>query len=94
MPPPTIRLPDDLKARVARTAERAGTTSHALILDAIAERVDAEERRNDFHETAQQRYAQIVASGEAIAWAEMRTYLEDRIAGKNPPRPASRKLAR
>ena len=47
----TIRLPDDLKERVAIAAERAGMTSHALILDAIAERVEAQERSGAFHET-------------------------------------------
>ncbi len=90
----TIRLPENLKDRVARAAERAGTTSHALILDAIAERVDEEERRNDFHSTAERRYAEIVASGKTIPWNEMRTYLEDRLAGKKTTRPAPRKLAR
>lgn len=90
----TIRLPEDLKERVARAAERAGMTSHAFILDAIAERVDEEERRNDFHEVAERRYAEIVSSGKTIPWSEMRTYLEDRISRGDSPRPAPRKLAR
>jgi predicted transcriptional regulator len=94
MPTTTVRLPDDLKDRIARAAERAGTTSHAFILDAIAERVDAEERRNEFHEAAEDRYARIVASGETIPWSEMRTYLEDRVGGKQSTRPAARKLSR
>lgn len=90
----TIRLPENLKDRVARAAERAGTTSHALILDAIAERVDEEERHNDFRDIAERRYAEIVASGKTIPWNEMRAYLEDRLAGKKTARPAPRKLAR
>jgi predicted transcriptional regulator len=90
----TIRLPDDLKDRVARAAERAGTTPHAFILAAIAEKAEVEERHNDFHDTAEQRYAEIVASGQTIPWSEMRTYLEERLAGKTPVRPAARKLAR
>ena len=94
MPTTTVRLPDDLKDRIARAAERAGITSHAFILGAIAERVDAEERRNEFHETAEDRYAQIVASGETIPWSEMRTYLEDCVAGQKSTRPAARKLSR
>jgi len=94
MPTTTVRLPDDLKDRIARAAERAGITSHAFILDAIAERVDAEERRNEFHETAEDRYAQIVASGKTIPWSEMRAYLEDRVAGKKSTRPAASKLSR
>jgi predicted transcriptional regulator len=90
----TIRLPKDLKARIAAAAERAGTTSHSFILDAIAEKTDQEERRGDFDDVAEKRYAQIIASGETIAWSEMRGYLEDRLAGKAVKRPVARKLAR
>lgn len=90
----TIRLPDELKERIAQAAERVGTTPHAFILDAIAERVEEAERRNDFHATAEQRYAKIVATGKTVPWSEMRTFLEDRLAGRNPSRPVPRKLSR
>ncbi|MFZ5508430.1 MAG: ribbon-helix-helix protein, CopG family [Pseudomonadota bacterium] len=90
----TIRLPDELKARVAAAAERAGITSHSFILQAVAEKVSQEERRADFDQVAEQRYAQIVASGKTIPWNEMRRYLEDRLAGKAATRPIAKKLAR
>lgn len=90
----TIRLPDRLKARVAAAAKRAGKTPHSFILEAIAEKADQEERRRDFHEVAEKRYAGIVAAGRTIPWSEMRTYLDGRLAGKKPRRPGSRKLAR
>lgn len=94
MPTTTIRLPEDLKARIAAAAKRAGTTSHSFILEAIAEKADQEERHADFNEVAEQRYARIVASGKTISWNEMRSYLEDRLAGKAVKRPLARKLAR
>ena len=94
MPTTTIRLPEDLKERIAQAAQRAGTTSHAFILEAIAERVNEAELRNDFHDTAEQRYTEVVTSGKTIPWSEMRTYLEDRRAGKKTTRPVARKLAR
>ncbi len=94
MPTTTIRLPEDLKARVAAAAERAGTTSHSFILDAIAEKADQEERRGDFNDVAEKRYAQIIASGKTIPWSDMRSYLKDRLAGKAVKRPAARKLSR
>lgn len=94
MPTTTIRLPGDLKARVAAAAERTGTTSHSFILDAIAEKADQEERRGDFNDIAETRYAQIIASGKTIPWSEMRSYLKDRLAGKTVKRPAARKLSR
>lgn len=90
----TIRLPEDLKARVKEAAERAGTTTHGFILEAIAEKTDQEARRSDFDDTANSRYARIIASGKTIAWNEMRRYLEARVEGKKTSRPSARKLAR
>ena len=90
----TIRIPEALKARIAAAAKRAGTTPHSFILDAIPEKADQEERRADFNQVAEDRYARIVASGKAIPWNEMRGYLEDRLAGRKARRPAARKLAR
>jgi len=90
----TIRLSEDLKARVAAAAKRRGTTAHNFILEAIAEKADQEARRGEFNETAERRYAEIVASGKTIPWSEMRRYLENRLAGRRARRPAARKLAR
>lgn len=90
----TIRLSKDLKSRIARAAERAGTTSHALMLDAIAQRVIEEEHRNEFYDCAEQRFEEIAASGLTIPWSEMRTYLEKQIAGTRTARPTARKLTR
>jgi predicted DNA-binding protein len=90
----TIRLPSDLKARVAAAAKHAGTTAHSFILEAIAEKTAEHELESGFRELAEQRYAEIVASGRTIPWSEMRSYLENRMAGKKPRRPSARKLAR
>jgi predicted transcriptional regulator len=90
----TIRLPNNLKMRVAAAAERAGTTAHSFILEAIAEKAEQEERRGDFNDVAEKRYAQIVASGKTIPWSEMRNYLEQRLAGKAAKRPVAKRLAR
>ena len=89
----TIRLPDDLKARIAAAAKRAGTTAHGFILEAIAEKTEQAERRADFDAEAEDRYAAIVATGKTIPWQEMRAYLEARMAGKDAQRPVARKLA-
>ncbi|MBK9326453.1 MAG: ribbon-helix-helix protein, CopG family [Hydrogenophilales bacterium] len=90
----TIRLPDDLKARLAAAAERAGTTSHNFILQAILEKTEQEEQRQAFHDEAEARYAKLVATGETLPWHEMRAYLEGRMAGKTPSRPVARKPGR
>ena len=90
----TIRLPKELKASIAAAAQRAGTTAHGFILEAIVEKADRAARSADFLDTAEKRYASIAASGKTIPWKKMRGYLEDRMAGKTPVRPAARKLAR
>ncbi|MFO1403555.1 MAG: DUF1778 domain-containing protein [Azonexus sp.] len=90
----TIRLSDDLKARVADAAARAGTTPHSFILEAIAEKAEQVERRAEFDAVAEARYARIVDSGKTIPWSEMRNYLEGRVAGTAVKRPAARKLAK
>ncbi len=88
----TIRLPDELKARVAAAAERAGTTAHGFILQAIADTTEQAERRADFHDSADRRFANVVATGETIAWETMRGYLDERLRGKRPASPKARKL--
>ena len=90
----TIRLSKELKERIARVAERAGTTPHGFILEAIAEKADLEERRTEFVDTAERRYAGIAASGKTVPWREMRRYLERRGEGRKIVRPKTRPLSR
>lgn len=90
----TIRMPEDLKARVAAAAKRSGTTPHGFMLEAIAEKAEQAELRADFDLVAEERYARIVDAGKSISWNEMRSYLEQRLAGKSVKRPSARKLAR
>jgi predicted transcriptional regulator len=87
----TIRLPDDLKARVASAAERTGKTTHSFILEAIAEKAELEELRANFDTEADARFANIVKSGKTIPWTDMRQYLEDRVAGKQVAHPVAKK---
>ncbi len=90
----TIRLPQEIKDRVARAAERAGTTAHGFILAAITEKTAQEEHRAEFQDQAEQRYTEIVASGKTVPWKDMRRYLESRVAGRKPARPKPHNSAR
>jgi len=73
----TIRLPDELKARIASAAERAGKTPHSFILEAIAEKTEMEEQRASFDAEADARFAKLLKNGKYIPWADMRRYLEE-----------------
>lgn len=88
----TIRLPSELKARVAAAAKQAGTTPHDFILEAIAEKTELAARRAEFHAVADRRYTELLESGESISWDEARTWLKSRVAGRPAERPKPKKL--
>lgn len=88
----TIRIPDDLKARVQNVAKARGLSAHALIIEAIAEKADNGERRMDFMDSANARMTEIARSGETVTWTAMRTYLKARISAQGVERPKARKL--
>ncbi|MEQ1513218.1 MAG: ribbon-helix-helix protein, CopG family [Lysobacteraceae bacterium] len=90
----TIRIPDELKARLSRIAEQEGTSTHGLILEAIAEKADALERRQAFHEEARERHEHFLATGESIPWEEMRDYLRRRVRGEDVQPPVARRLGK
>ncbi len=68
----TIRLPDDLKARVARLADKAGTTAHGFILEAIAEKTEAAERHSSYVAEAKARYEAILNGAPTLDWESER----------------------
>ena len=89
----TVRLTEDLKRRVASAAETSGTTAHAFILEAIADKTEQVERQAAFHAEADRRMANMKANGKSVAWGDVRKYLVERAAGrKATARPRSRKL--
>jgi protein tyrosine/serine phosphatase len=83
-----------VQAKPDRSETGAGTTAHNFILEAIAEKAEQEERRGEFQDTAERRYAGIVASGKTVPWSEMRRYLERRLSDNKTARPKPRTLAR
>jgi predicted transcriptional regulator len=90
----TIRLDDGLKARVAAAAARSGKTAHAFIVDAIAQTVEQVESEDQFHLVADERWAKLLATGEAVTWEEARAYLEARSRGQRPRKPRAGKDGR
>lgn len=90
----TIRIEDDLKARLAAAAERTGKTAHAFILDAIARTVEHVEEDDEFHRVADARWAKVLAKVKTVPWDDAKAYLAARARGERPTKPAARKLAR
>lgn len=84
MPTTTIRLEDDLKARINAAAAQAGKTAHAFILDALAQTLEQVELDNAFHAVAEERWARIRATSQTVAWDDAKAYLVARTQGERP----------
>ena len=90
----TIRIEDELKARVAAAAEQAGKTAHAFIVDAIAQTVEQVEIEEELHRVADERWANLLSSGKTVPWDDAKAYLKARLKGERPRRPVARRLDR
>ena len=91
----TIRLDEELRRRVAAAAEREGKSSHAFIVEAIAQTVEQAELKSEFYREADKRWLKILDQGKTVPWGEMRDYLAARASGgRGARRPRARKLER
>ena len=88
----TIRVDDELKERINAAATRAGKTPHAFILEAIAQTVEQSEQDDEFHATADERWARVLSGGKTVPLDAAKSYLEARARGERPSKPAGRKL--
>jgi len=91
--PVSLRIPEAVKKRVARRAQAQQTTAHAFMLDAINEKLEAEEARAAFHAEAERRLAGMKRSGAGIPAHQVFDYLLARARGRKPARPRARKIA-
>lgn len=87
----SLRVPDAVKKRVARLADAQDTTAHAFMLEAIRDKVEAEEARATFHAEARRRLKRMKKSGMGIPAADVFAYLDARGKGKSPARPRLRR---
>jgi predicted transcriptional regulator len=86
----TIRIEDELKARVAAAAQHMGKSAHAFIVDALAQRVEQVEQEAAFHALADERWARIRATGDTVAWDDAKAYLSARAKGEQVAKPGVR----
>ena len=87
----SLRVPDDVKKRIARLAAAQDTTAHAFMLEAIRDKVEAGEARAAFLAEARRRLARMKKSGKGIPAAEVFAYLDARGKGRKPARPSPRR---
>ena len=83
----SLKLPEELKERVAELARGVAQTPHAYMVEAIAERVALDERRRDFVDRAVQSREAFAKSGQAYRLEDVTAYYRAKLAGAEPRRP-------
>ena len=86
----SLKLPEDLKRRIARLAARAGQTPHAFMVDALAREAERSELRARFAADAAESEREALETGTAHALDVAFKYLEARVVGKRTRRPRAR----
>jgi len=85
--PTTLKLSDDLKARIAALADAEGKTPHAYMVEALQQTAERAERRREWIAEGEQRWRDYERNGIAYAMEDVEPYILGIAAGKKPPRP-------
>ena len=90
----SLKLPGDLKKKVAGLAHGVAQTPHAYMVEAIAEKVARDEKRRAFLEAGEASLAHFKRTGIAYTHADVKRYLLGVVAGKKPRKPKPIKVPR
>lgn len=83
----TLKLPSQLKARIARLAKQAGTTPHAFMVEALERQISKEERLAAFVKEALVADQAIEDGGEVYAAEDVHAWMARLARGERPARP-------
>jgi len=88
----TLKIPEALKARVARAAAESDRSPHAFMLEAIEQQTQLAERRRAFVGAALAAEEEVAQYGLVHDGDEVLAYLSARLEGRTTNRPGRRKL--
>jgi predicted transcriptional regulator len=83
----TLKLPDDLRARVSRVAKKTGRTPHRVMLEAIERETARAERVERFVKEALAADRVIEETGEVYAARDVHAWLAQLASGRKTRRP-------
>lgn len=83
----SLKLPDDLKSRVADAAQRAQQSAHAFMLEAIARQVDQVESEAAFLQGALDSLAEVQGGGATFDADQVHAWLMAKVRGEPAPPP-------
>lgn len=86
----TLKLPEELKARIASAAQASGKSPHAFMIEALEAQARLAEMRQSFIDDAIASAAEVDAGGALYAMEDVQAYILARTAGKAAKRPKPR----
>lgn len=88
----TVRLPEELKARLDRLAAADGKSTHAFMVDALSRAAEQRETRLAFDAEVQQRLHDFLRTGLHYSSEDMRAYAKALVRDPSTPPPKLRQL--
>lgn len=88
----TLKLPEELKARIASAAKVSGKAPHALMIDALSVQMAQFERRQAFIASAMKAEQEVAEYGLVYEADEVFAYLQAKVTGKKTKWPKAKKL--
>ena len=83
----TLKLPEKLKARIARLAKATGRTAHSLMIEALEREVSREERMKAFVQEALAARADMESGGAMYRAEDVHAWLERLARDRRAARP-------
>ncbi len=91
--PTTLKVPDELRARLAAQAESEGKSAHAYMLEALKEKADRADRRQEYLSAGAAALHEYERTGVAFAMEDVEQYILGISARKKPRRPKPTKAS-
>lgn len=83
----TLKLPEELKARIASAAQASGKSPHAFMVEALETQARLAELRQSFIDDAISSATKVDAGGTLYAMEDVQAYILARTSGKTAKRP-------
>ena len=86
----SIKLPEELKQRVARVVKGTEQSAHAFMVEAIKQETERAEKRRRFHADALASRAEFQSNGLGYALSDIQAHYRARLQGRKSRKPRLR----
>jgi predicted transcriptional regulator len=83
----TLKLSEELKARISALAQAEGKTPHAYMVEALERQAERAERRRDYLAAGDDALSEYQRTGIAYAMEDVEQYILAKADGKKAQRP-------